>query len=60
MCVGASVSVSLEQVDESKYSVAMASALYTELLYHCEGRPGVILGSLINLASLMCNAMSRI
>ena len=29
-----------------------------DLLFHCEGRPGVILGSPIGLASMMCNAMS--
>ena len=33
----------LVQVDESKYSVAMASAL--SIGFHCKGRPGVILGS---------------
>ena len=32
-------------VDESMYSVAMASARFTGSSFHCEGRPGVILGS---------------
>ena len=29
-----------------------------DLLFHCEGRPGVILGSPMELAYMMCDAMS--
>ena len=28
-----------------------------DLLFHCEGRPGVILGSPIELTYMMCDAM---
>ena len=29
-----------------------------DFIFHCEGRPGVILGSPMELAYMMCDAMS--